>query len=119
MTFGREFRQNQRIGEANRIAARANRQSEKLEDTLDELEGRIEKLSMLCQAMWEVLQTKAKFPDTLLAAKLEEIQARNVGPNGKKVFHCASCNRALNKNHLNKCMYCGQEQPPRSIFEMM
>lgn len=119
MALGHEFRQNQRINEANRAASRANRYSENMEEKLGEIEARTERLTLLCQAMWEILQAKAKFPDELLVEKLAEIKHRDFGPNGKKVFFCDSCGRALNKHHLNKCMYCGKEQDSKGPFDMM
>lgn len=78
---------------------------------LRELERRIDKLEMVCEGMWRLLQEKAHLTDTELIERIAEIDLEDGRYDGQKKTpsfrECSKCGRKNNKS-LPSCMYCGE-----------
>lgn len=76
-----------------------------------DLEGRVDKLEMICEALWEILQAETGWSDTDLIEKISRIDLRDGELDGKKrtvnVVRCAKCERMNSKRHP-RCIYCGE-----------
>lgn len=84
------------------IARDAQRQAEYLEDRLD-------RLTLVCQALWELLKERGELTEEDLATKIGEIDLRDDRADGKiskQIKHCPKCDRIMSPRH-QKCMYCG------------
>jgi len=118
MSFFNELQQNRRINEAGLTASRTARRTDNLETDLEEMAARIESLTLVCEAMWEILKTRADLPEKLLEEKLAETKARKVSSgNVTTKAQCQACSRPLNTTHDGRCIYCGHLNKPSNIFD--
>ncbi len=77
---------------------------------IKELTHQVERLSLLNQAMWELLRDKLGLTDADLERVANEVDMRDGVADGKMTKHavrCPSCGRVCNSKHP-KCLYCGQ-----------
>lgn len=75
------------------------------------LRDEVERLSLLNQAMWELLRERLRLSDDDLEKKAQEVDMRDGKPDGKMSRHplrCPQCGRVTNSRH-KKCLYCGLE----------
>ena len=84
-----------------------------VQEDLRHAQARIDKLSLTCQALWEILRDNTGLTDEMLLQKVQEIDLRDGQADGKmsgaKVgSSCPKCSRPLNRKH-RKCLYCGYE----------
>jgi len=86
-----------------------------------DLSEQLDKLTLVCAAMWELLREKNGLTEDDLAARVAIIDARDGVADGKithTVQKCAQCGRPVAATH-RKCLYCGAQQPITSIFESL
>lgn len=76
-----------------------------------DLEHQVGRLSLMCQALWELLRERAKLSDEQLQERAKEIDLRDGVADGAisgGAVRCPSCGRVSNQKHY-RCLYCGQE----------
>ena len=101
--------QYRRISEAQSAASRAARKTDRIDERIDELERRTDRLSLACQALWEILKEKTEIGEAAVYKKMEEIDLRDGRLDGKisaTVFSCSRCGRRISSRRLI-CIYCG------------
>ena len=89
-------------------------------EAMEHLERRVNRLSLLCQSMWELLRERAEFTDDQLATKVLEVDLRDGRTDGRmatKITNCPSCGRKTNSKRAN-CVICGAELPKAHPFEV-
>ncbi|HVX85587.1 MAG TPA: hypothetical protein VH253_12465 [Phycisphaerae bacterium] len=82
------------------------------------LEARLNRLTLVCAAMWELLQEKTGVTAEELAQRVSEIDLRDGKLDGKidrTIRACPACGRTIAPNAV-KCMYCGKGLPALDIF---
>lgn len=83
------------------------------------LEGNIDRLTLITQALWELLQKKIGIAESELTALIEEIDLRDGVLDGKVTKEpqkCSKCNQSVSIR-TNVCFYCGHKQDhERSCF---
>jgi len=115
-----EIHQTRRIAEAK---AAGQRGSAKALDAMREvraMEDRIDKLALVCRAMWELLKENTDLTEEHLMARVEQIDLSDGRDDGKvkaKVQKCAKCDRTLAQRH-KKCMYCGATRLDGGAFDV-
>lgn len=102
---------------ASRVDPSANaraRNSESLAiesmESVKELRHQVERLSLLNQALWELIRDKAGLTDADLERVASEIDLRDGVADGKiggGAVTCPTCRRVSNSRHY-KCLYCGE-----------
>ncbi|MCA3006104.1 MAG: hypothetical protein IOD15_12205 [Phycisphaerales bacterium] len=80
-----------------------------LQNDVDELEQRVDRLTLLNAALWELLRDRAKLTEADLVNKVQEIDLRDGRSDGRirstpKV--CDACGRTISSRH-QRCLYCG------------
>ncbi len=93
-------------------AGQANREAAANDDRLD-------RLSLVCMAMWSLLQEKTGLTEDDLLQRVELLDLMDGEADGKatvRVQPCTSCDRPLGPRH-KKCIYCGAERPGGSAFD--
>jgi len=84
--------------------------SDRIEIAVDEVDDRVDELQLSCAAMWELLRDKMGFTDEQLAAKMQEIDARDGNEDGR-IFStedtCPECHRKLLIRARDICSWCG------------
>jgi rRNA maturation endonuclease Nob1 len=80
---------------------------------------RIDQLTLLCAAMWEVMKDKLAVPDEELVNKVAELDARDGVADGKLTAtprKCTACARPIFPKH-RKCLYCGAAVVIDNVFK--
>ena len=86
---------------------------------IPELEERIDKLQLLCMAMWEVIKDKTDMTELDMMTKVQDIDLRDGVVDGKVtriVKDCPKCTRRMSPRH-KRCLYCGYEELVQSAFD--
>jgi hypothetical protein len=82
-------------------------------------EKRIDQLTLICTAMWELLREKTGLTEQDLIERVAILDAKDGTADGKLSrgpTKCVKCNRTVLPRH-QKCMYCGNPVALNSIFE--
>ena len=82
---------------------------EQLGDEVRHLEHKVEKLTLTCRAMWELLSKKQDMNEKSLIEKIAEIDLLDgqLNENDKPdILTCPKCNHKVNSRHP-RCIYCG------------
>ena len=78
------------------------------------MRGSIDKLTLACQAMWELLRERHDdLTDQMLLDKMREIDLRDGVADGRITtgsVTCPSCDR-MTSARTGKCQYCGAALP--------
>lgn len=86
-----------------------------------ELISKVDRLSMICQALWEIVQELHGTTEEELIKKVQEIDLRDGSLDGKftkEISKCSDCGRAMNARH-NECIYCGSPRILKNAFEQL
>ncbi|HAV63351.1 MAG TPA: hypothetical protein DCY13_13420 [Verrucomicrobiales bacterium] len=113
-----EISQNQRINQASSAAESASSKINRLEREVKELERRLDRLSLACQALWELNRDQAGITDGELQRRMTEIDLRDGTRDGKiavTILVCPNCGQRSNSRR-QQCIYCGQPVPAKHTF---
>ena len=85
---------------------------------IDHLERRIEKLTMLCQALWTLVRDRAGATEDDFARRVQEIDLSDGKLDGRVAasFVCDKCNRRSARRH-ERCLYCEAPRKGASPFD--
>lgn len=95
-----------------------NRTADQLHEDYIHLEHRVEKLTLISRAMWEMLKETHSWNEGRLLERMKEIDARDGSIDGKmqaKVVPCPECGHKVNMRHP-VCVYCGYRDFKRDPF---
>ncbi len=81
------------------------RQSDNNDERLDKLELKVKTLSVINEALYELLVAKLNVTEPELTAMIEQVVANRIGRLEAKST-CRSCGRLVPASR-QKCMYCG------------
>ena len=84
-----------------------------------QLQARVDRLSMICQAMWELLRDKAKLTDEDVIKQMQQIDLRDGVEDGKmtrQTLVCPECGRNVSSRR-EQCLYCGTWLVKTNLFE--
>ncbi len=119
--LGREFHQDHRISEAKAAANRGANQAQRTSRDLREHARRLDKLTMICMAMWSLLQEHTDLEEDDLLKRVEEIDLKDGKLDGKAspvAATCPTCGRRFHPKRSH-CMYCGGERSLDSAFDQV
>lgn len=91
--------------EAREVDSKADRTKVRVNDALKQ----IDRLTLACQAMWELLRDHSDLTEDQLKAKILEIDARDGTVDGKighKILDCPSCGQKTGTRRAY-CVFCG------------
>ena len=95
---------------ASSVAHEARKAATQSKTQLKHLEHQVGRLSLLNQALWELLRDRLGMTDADLEQLAQEIDMRDGKADGKistTPVRCPSCGRTCNSKHA-QCLYCGQ-----------
>jgi hypothetical protein len=104
-----EAYQQTRIAGAERTAESAESKVDRSARAVEDLQRHVERLSLACQAMWELLRECSDLTEDDLERKILEIDGRDGCVDGKigaQQLDCPSCGRKTNSKR-NACIMCG------------
>ena len=100
------------------VADQANRQAQRTDMELHELEMRIERLITVNEAMWQLLCETTGLTDAHLAYRIYEIDMADGVRDGRKKLRASKCEcGAMVNAKLHQCQFCGAPAPERSVFD--
>ena len=84
-----------------------------------EIERRLEKLSLICRAMWTLIQERSNISEKELLQRTTEIDLLDGKADGRvsvPAQECQTCRRTIAPHH-DRCLYCGGKKLVKSVFE--
>ena len=113
-----ELLQQQQINNATRDALDANFRAREAGHTSKALEERVERLTLVCRAMWELLNSHTGLTEDQLLDQMSEVDLSDGQLDGvyRSIVHCAKCQRRVSGRQPN-CLYCGAVLPDRKAFD--
>ncbi len=85
------------------------------------LEDRVDRLSLICMAMWSLMRDKTGVSEEELLERVKLLDLMDGQEDGKAtrtVSQCTRCDRPMNARH-KKCMYCGHDKLIQSAFDAL
>jgi hypothetical protein len=104
---------------ASQQATEATNRAEAAEMRVRDLEHRVERLALACNAMWNLLRTQSGLTDQQLQEKIKQIDAADGVTDGRAahaMVQCPGCGRSVSPRR-GKCIYCGANCGDPSAFE--
>ena len=102
-------------------ARRAASKAQAAEGSVFLLEQRLDKLTLICMALWSLLSEKTALTEEDLMERMKTLDMMDGEANGKlkrQVAQCASCGRVMSPRH-QKCLYCGAERLQITAFDQV
>ena len=122
-----EIYQQNKITSIKQTAERADRKAEKADRKVgnyssdnDETKRHLNRLSLACQAMWELLKENSDLNELDLENKILEVDLRDGKADRKittRVLSCPSCGKNTNSKR-NNCIMCGAPLSKSNQFEV-
>lgn len=84
-----------------------------------ELNRRLEKLSLICRAMWTLIQERSNISEKELIERTTEIDLLDGVADGRvsvPARQCTACKKTVAPRH-ERCLYCGNRKLVDSVFE--
>jgi len=81
-------------------------------------EERLEKLTLLCTAMWTLLRDRTELTEEDLVEAVHELDLKDGVEDGKvtqTIVKCPKCGRTMHPRH-HRCLYCGAEELHETAF---
>ena len=91
-------------------AAQAKGAARRAKHSVDDLEARLDRTVMACEAMWTLLRDKLGLTDEQLMDQITALDLSDGKLDGKvrrTAVRCPKCDRTIARRFPN-CMYCGQ-----------
>lgn len=108
------------IADAQKTANQAANKADASGADIARISRRLERLSLISQAMWEMLRERAEFTDQQLMDRILEVDLRDGKADGKmaaRIVDCHHCKAKTNSRRAN-CIMCGMELQKDHAFEL-
>jgi hypothetical protein len=115
-----EAYQQTKIASAERTAERAMSKADRYAEDIAGIRRHLDRLSLACQAMWELLRDHSNLTEENIESKILEIDARDGKVDGKiatQLANCSSCGKPTNTRRLT-CVMCGAPMKRQHQFEV-
>ena len=122
--IGRMNRQHLRnsVGTSRHLTNEVIRQSGKRNHELHAIDDRLDRLSLLCEAMWELLKDVTDLSDEDLAAQLIEVDERDGRRNLRRQRTAQPCDACGSRSPAKnvRCQVCGEPlTQAQSLFDIV
>lgn len=114
-----EAYQQGKITNAERTADRAQAKADRYADDINRMQRHVERISLACQAMWELLRDHSDLSEEDIERKILEIDGRDGKVDGKmsmQTLDCPSCGKPTNSKR-DCCVMCGAPLKRQHQFE--
>lgn len=115
----------QRDGDVYDIASSAEKEAHKaartVEDIATALEDKVDRLALICRAMWELIRERYNLSEEALFDKVTEVDLLDGSLDGKVRIppkKCSRCGRTVSKRHM-RCIYCGSQELFDTAFDTL
>ena len=114
-----DWHQQRRISQAESAAAEAREDSGKQSERIRRLEMNLDRMTIISQALWELLRERVNVTEDELLAKVGEIDLRDGTEDGMispQVIACPKCSRKVSTKKAC-CIFCGTDVPQPHVFK--
>lgn len=90
----------------------------RLRAQVEELQRRLETMTLAAQALWELLRAQGRYSDTDLLEKMQEVDLRDGEADGRitsGLVNCPGCGRR-NRSTRRHCVFCGASLPTPHVL---
>lgn len=104
---------------AREVAESAKTRATSVSEDVEELRERMDRLTLVCHAMWELIADRTQLTEEDLVRHIEVVDLRDGKLDGKVKSPpklCPSCSRPSSARRT-RCLYCGDELPESKGFE--
>lgn len=115
-----EVYQQTKIAGAEQTAEKALSKADRYAADIADVRRQVDRLTLACQAMWELIRDRTGLTEEDIEAKILEIDARDGSVDGKistKSVNCTSCGRPTNSRR-GSCVMCGAPIKREHQFEV-
>lgn len=115
-----EVYQQTKITGAEQTAEKALSKADRYAADIADVRRQVDRLTLACQAMWELIRDRTGLTEEDIEAKILEIDARDGSVDGKistKSVNCTSCGRPTNSRR-GSCVMCGAPIKREHQFEV-
>ncbi len=116
--------QQMQIADTQRAAADAARDArlvsqQAVEQTFGLLAQQIERLALVCHAMWTLIQDRTDLTDRDLLARITYLDMKDGVADGRNAAPPVPCPRcgSMMSRHFGRCLFCGEPHPDASPFD--
>lgn len=93
-------------------AQAAKQTANQAQTTAGDLRDRLDRLALVCMAMWELMKASG-LTEEQLQQKVKEIDLADGIADGRvsrtpEIAHCSKCGHVMSRRHV-RCIYCGSE----------
>lgn len=102
-------------------ARKAFTRSEAAEREVRSMDDRLERLTLVCMAMWSLLREYTDLKEEDLINRVQELDLLDGVDDDKlnrQVQRCPKCSRVMSPKH-QKCLYCGYEKLEKTAFDKL
>ncbi len=110
------------LGPTSTSPAAANHASKgevaRLRNQVEDLQRRLDTLTLAAQALWELLRAQGRYSDTDLLEKMQEVDLRDGEADGRitsGLVNCPGCGRR-NRSTRRHCVFCGASLPTPQVM---
>ncbi|MCD6055600.1 MAG: hypothetical protein K0R12_562 [Gammaproteobacteria bacterium] len=105
VNFTWDYSDDREYGSLQKESRRLSRQNTILLKTVEELNSKMEKLSLVTTAMWQLLNQKVGLDETDLIQQMTALQGKQ-----HDATHCPQCEMTLSSRARNRgqCVFCGE-----------
>ena len=85
------------------------------------LEERLDKLGLICRAMWSFLQEATQLSEEALMDRVKEVDLTDGKLDGKvtkPAVQCPNCGKVMSPRH-HRCIWCGEDRPGATAFDQV
>lgn len=114
-----ELYQQGKIVDAENVAQRAMSKADRYAADIAQVQRQVERLSLACQAMWELLRERSGLTELDIENKMLEVDGRDGEVDGKiatQHLQCHVCGRPTNSRRTF-CVMCGAPFQRQHVFE--
>jgi hypothetical protein len=99
----------------------ARRTAKSVEELRKETDEKIDRLALICRALWELLRDSGSLSEEALLEKVREVDLRDGALDGRvrtPPQKCSQCGRTVSRRH-RRCIYCGAEGLIDTAFDAL
>ncbi len=115
-----DFHQQDRLRAHDTEINKAQRAADNSVDQIRDLQDAVERLALACRAMWELLRQSSGCTEEQLLDKVRELDLLDGKKDGKLRAAAKLCSQCSRPNNVRRaaCLYCGEELPAGSAFDV-
>ena len=119
MSIFYDIYQNTQISGAEVRAQRSEAKAEDAKEAVEQLEERVNRLTLINMALWSLLKEITNLTEEDLVKRVEEIDLQDGYIDGRtrpKIASCDQCGQTLSQKH-QRCLHCGWEPQVQGAFD--